>query len=191
MAYSEIHDNELGATAAGFWARANTFFAAAGIHVEAVMTDNGSWYSSRDFADADQRKVERFNRALAAEWAYARHSDSDAARKPRPARTGCITTITTDHTPASAGKPHQIASTTSRGTTPRGCRLLSFGEWRQCAALYASRTAWLMRPREETSWPFALAHSRIFASCSEFPRFGALPALARPDRPVTLRAAAM
>ncbi|MBF4616207.1 IS481 family transposase [Curtobacterium sp. VKM Ac-1376] len=95
LAYSEIHDNELGATAAGFWARANTFFAAAGIHVEAVMTDNGACYRSRDFAaalgDVKHRftrpyrpqtngKVERFNRTLAAEWAYARHYDSDAAR---------------------------------------------------------------------------------------------------------------
>ena len=95
LAYSEIHDNELGATAAGFWARANTFFAAAGIHVEAVMTDNGSCYRSRDFAaalgDVKHRftrpyrpqtngKVERFNRTLGAEWAYARHYASDAAR---------------------------------------------------------------------------------------------------------------
>lgn len=40
------------------------------------------------------------------------------------------------------------------------------GEWRQCAASYASRTAWLIRPREETSWPFAAAHSRILPSSS-------------------------
>jgi len=95
LAYSEIHDNELGVTAAGFWARANAFFAAAGFTVEAVMTDNGSCYRSRHFAAAlgeikhrftrpyrpqTNGKVERFNRTLAAEWAYARPYASDAAR---------------------------------------------------------------------------------------------------------------
>ncbi|MDM7887890.1 IS481 family transposase [Curtobacterium sp. RHCJP20] len=95
LAYSEIHDDERKDTAAGFWVRTNAFFIAAGIHVEAVMTDNGSCYRSRAFAAAlgDIRhrftrpyrpqtngKVERFNRTLAAEWAYARSYDSDAAR---------------------------------------------------------------------------------------------------------------
>jgi transposase InsO family protein len=95
LAYSEIQDNELGVTAAGFWARANAFFAAAGVTVEAVMTNNGACYRSRAFTaalgDAKHRftrpyqpqtngKVERFNRTLAAEWAYAHDDDSDAAR---------------------------------------------------------------------------------------------------------------
>ncbi len=95
LAYSEIHEDELGVTAAGFWDRANAFFAAAGIRIEAVMTDNGAYYRSRDFAAAlghikhrftkpyrpqTNGKVERFNRTLAAEWAYARAYDSDAAR---------------------------------------------------------------------------------------------------------------
>jgi len=95
LAYSEVLDDERGTTAAGFWERANTFFAAAGIRVEAVMTDNGACYRSRDFAAAlgqakhrftrpyrpqTNGKVERFNRTLAAEWAYACHYDSDAAR---------------------------------------------------------------------------------------------------------------
>ena len=44
---------------------------------------------------------------------------------------------------------------------------------RQCAAAYASCTCVEIRPRLETSYPFSLAHSRIFASSSEFPRFGA------------------
>jgi transposase InsO family protein len=95
LAYSEILADERKATAAGFWERARTFFADAGIEVTAVMTDNGSCYRSHAFAAAlgDARhlftrpyrpqtngKVERFNRTLAAEWAYAKPYDSDEAR---------------------------------------------------------------------------------------------------------------
>ena len=42
IAYSEALDDEQGETAAGFWRRANGFFTALGIHVDAVLTDNGS-----------------------------------------------------------------------------------------------------------------------------------------------------
>lgn len=95
LAYSEILDDERKETAAGFWHRANAFFQDAGITVTAVMTDNGSCYRSRDFAAAlgtihhkwtkpyqpqTNGKVERFNRTLAAEWAYAAVYDSDEAR---------------------------------------------------------------------------------------------------------------
>lgn len=95
LAYSEILGDERKETAAAFWRRANTFFANAGITVQAVMTDNGSCYRSHDFADALDRikhrrtrpyrpqtngKVERFNRTLAEEWAYAATYTSDAAR---------------------------------------------------------------------------------------------------------------
>ena len=95
LVYSEILDDERKETASGFWTRANTFFIAAGISVEAVMTDNGSCYRSRDFAAAlgpikhrftrpyrpqTNGKVERFNRTLTAEWAYAAPYASDDAR---------------------------------------------------------------------------------------------------------------
>jgi transposase InsO family protein len=95
LAYSEILTDERKETAAGFWARANAFFTTAGITVEAVMTDNGSCYRSREFATAlgpirhrftrpyrpqTNGKVERFNRTLAAEWAYAASYRSDEAR---------------------------------------------------------------------------------------------------------------
>lgn len=74
---------------------ANAFFAAAGITVTAVMTDNGSCYRSLDFAAAlgpikhvwtrpngpqINEKVERFNRTLATEWAYAASYSTDEAR---------------------------------------------------------------------------------------------------------------
>lgn len=95
LAYSEILTDEKKETAAGFWLRANTFFAEAGITVTAVMTDNGSCYRSGAFATAlgqikhvwtrpyrpqTNGKVERFNRTLAQEWAYAKTYLSDEAR---------------------------------------------------------------------------------------------------------------
>lgn len=96
VVYSEILDDERQETAAGFWIRANAFFASIGITVTAVMTDNGSCYRSRVFADAlgpDVRhrftrpyrpqtngKVERFNRTLVQEWAYATAYTSEEAR---------------------------------------------------------------------------------------------------------------
>jgi len=97
LAYSEILGDERKETASGFWERANAYFAGVGITVTAVMTDNGSCYRSRDFAAAlgatrikhrrtrayrpqTNGKVERFNRTLAAEWAYAAVYDSDEAR---------------------------------------------------------------------------------------------------------------
>lgn len=95
IAYSEILGDERRETAAGFWERARAHFERAGIRVEAVMTDNGSCYRSHAFRDAlagakhrrtrpyrpqTNGKVERFNRTLATEWAYARRYSTDAAR---------------------------------------------------------------------------------------------------------------
>jgi len=89
LAYSEIHPDEQGATAAGFLTRAAEFFASCGVdRIEAVMTDNHwSYTKSRAFTDAlntigarhvtirphcpwQNGKVERFNRTLQTEWAY-------------------------------------------------------------------------------------------------------------------------
>jgi len=96
LAYSEQLPNERKETAAAFWERARAFFADAGIAVRAVMTDNGSCYRSNVFAQAlgpgvkhrrtrpyrpqTNGKVERFNRTIVAEWAYAKTYLSDAAR---------------------------------------------------------------------------------------------------------------
>ena len=96
LAYSEQLGDERKETAAAFWERARAFFAGHGITVTAVMTDNGACYRSRVFADALSKsvkhrltrpyrpqtngKVERFNRILASEWAYAATYSSDAAR---------------------------------------------------------------------------------------------------------------
>ena len=95
LAYSEIHADERRETAAAFWVRARAFFADAGIHVQAVMTDNGACYRSHMFTAAlgdakhiftrpyrpqTNGKVERFNRTLMTEWAYARDYESEQAR---------------------------------------------------------------------------------------------------------------
>jgi transposase InsO family protein len=98
LAYAEIHPDEKGTTCAAFLARAAQFFAAHGITVREVMTDNAKNYVlSRDFqavlADLDARhvlirpycpwqngKVERFNRTLQAEWAYRQPFTSNTQR---------------------------------------------------------------------------------------------------------------
>ncbi len=95
--YTEIHPDETAVTAAGFWRRAVGSFAAAGVSVERVLTDNGACYRSRDWASAcaetavthkrtrpyrpqTNGKIERFHRTLLSEWAYARPYRSERAR---------------------------------------------------------------------------------------------------------------
>ncbi|MDF2443102.1 MAG: hypothetical protein JWR01_1305 [Subtercola sp.] len=99
LAYAEIHDDEKGATAAGVLLRAAVFFASCGIPaIERVISDNAFAYRhSAAFKaavaqlGAQQRfikphcpwtngKVERLNRTLATEWAYARPYASNSDR---------------------------------------------------------------------------------------------------------------
>jgi transposase InsO family protein len=95
LAYSEVLPDERAETAADFWDRAQTFFGEHDIEVERVLSDNGNCYRSSDFADAlgaithtftrpyhpaTNGKVERFNRTLLAEWAYARPWTSEGQR---------------------------------------------------------------------------------------------------------------
>jgi transposase-like protein len=97
LAYSEVLPDERQHTAIAFWQRANAFFAAHGITVERVLTDNGSCYKSKLFTQAlaaadiahkkirpyrpqTNGKVERFNRTLLDEWAYLRPYTSNDER---------------------------------------------------------------------------------------------------------------
>jgi transposase InsO family protein len=96
IAYSEVLDDQRGETCAGFWTRANAWFADHGVTIERVLTDNARNYiQSHAFQGAlgdiehtrirprrpqTNGKVERFNRTLLDEWAYVRIYRSDTAR---------------------------------------------------------------------------------------------------------------
>jgi len=103
LAYSEVLDDEKGATCAAFLARAAAYFATYGItRIEEVMTDNAwayKWSLRQVVADLGARqifiksycpwqngKVERFNRTLQIEWAYRKpftiNEDRTAALAP-------------------------------------------------------------------------------------------------------------
>lgn len=97
LVYSEILDNEQGATAAGFWHRAAAWFDAHGVACERVITDNGACYKSglwhracnatstkvkktRPRRPQTNGKVERYHRTLLEEWASIRPWTSEAER---------------------------------------------------------------------------------------------------------------
>ena len=98
LAYSEILDDEKATTCAAFFERAVEFFAAHGIAIRELMTDNHwSYVHSNALAahlariGAKHRrikphcpwqngKVERFNRTLQSEWAYRQVFTTNADR---------------------------------------------------------------------------------------------------------------
>jgi len=98
LAYVEILDDQTGPTCAAFLRRAVSWFAAHGIVVQRVMTDNGSGYVSESHARAVTQlgirhlrtrpyrprtngKAERFIQTLQREWAYAASYQSSAHRR--------------------------------------------------------------------------------------------------------------
>ena len=87
LAYVEVLNDEQGRTAAGFLRRAVAFYAAYGITVERVMSDNGACYRStihavicrrlglrhlrtRPYRPRTNGKAERFIRTMLGGWAY-------------------------------------------------------------------------------------------------------------------------
>jgi transposase InsO family protein len=87
LAYAEVLADQKATTAVGFLRRAVTFYARHGIHVERVLSDNGSPYRAtihalacktlrirhlrtRPYRPQTNGKAERFIRTLLAGWAY-------------------------------------------------------------------------------------------------------------------------
>jgi transposase InsO family protein len=98
LAYVEVLDNEQAPTCIGFLRRAVRFYAAHGVKVERLMTDNGSAYRSklhaiacrmlaikqirtRPYRPRTNGKAERFIRTLLGGWAYGAIYRSSAERR--------------------------------------------------------------------------------------------------------------
>jgi transposase InsO family protein len=102
LVYVEVLADEKAVTAVGFLHRALAHFAALGIHVERVMTDNGSAYRAtihalacktlgikhlrtRPYRPRTNGKAERFIRTLLGGWAYdAIYANSNERRRALP-----------------------------------------------------------------------------------------------------------
>jgi len=103
LAFTQMLADQQAGTTIGFLRSAREFFATHGINVRALLTDNGSSYRSRQFAQTCQAldikhrrtrpytprtngKAERFIQTALREWAYAKHWDNseqrDACLKP-------------------------------------------------------------------------------------------------------------
>jgi transposase InsO family protein len=97
LAYSEILADEHTLTCTGFLRRAQAFYAAHGITIQRVLTDNAGGYISglfgavlaasgathkrtRPYRPQTNGKVERFNRTLLNEWAYVQVYTSNQQR---------------------------------------------------------------------------------------------------------------
>jgi len=98
VVYAEIHDDETAATATAVLRRATAWFAARGVRIERVLSDNGSCYKSnlwkstctglgitvkktRPYRPQTNGKIERFHRTLADGWAFARLYATESARR--------------------------------------------------------------------------------------------------------------
>ena len=101
VAYAEVLDDLTAACAIAFLRRAVAWFAERGVHVRAVMSDNGSCYIAhalrrrarptrpqtppriRPYRPRTNGKAERLIQTLLNEWAYARIYGSSHEQPPR------------------------------------------------------------------------------------------------------------
>ena len=98
VAYAEIHNDESKETATAVLRKAVAWFAARGVTVERVLSDNGSCYRSylwretcaelgitpkrtRPYRPQTNGKLERFHRTLADGWAFKKFYNSESARR--------------------------------------------------------------------------------------------------------------
>lgn len=97
MAFTEVHPDETGASAAAFLRAATRYFDLLGVPIQRVITDNGKAFYSASFAQAclehgitqkftrayrpqTNGKAERFIQSALREWAYGRTYDNSAQR---------------------------------------------------------------------------------------------------------------
>ena len=126
----EVHPDERGSTCAGFLARAAEHFAGLDVRIETVMTDQAKNYVvsgdfqaeldaigarhivTRPYRPQTNGKVERFNRTLLDEWAYARMYRSNGARLATLARWVRTYNRNRPHTALGGRPPASRISTT-------------------------------------------------------------------------------
>ena len=192
LVYVEVLDDEKAVTAVGFLRRAVAHFAAFGVRVERVMTDNGSAYRAivhalackalgikhlrtRPYRPRTNGKAERFIRTMLAGWAYGaiyRNSDERRARTRRLARFLQSTTTTPQPRPPSPDR----APTDAQPEQPPRVLHLEHGGHLRFPPVGALPTPGVLWVREHGQSP----HSRRLSLNRPAARFGLVLALRQP-----------
>ena len=137
VAFSQLLPDETAKTCARFLVEAASFFADHGVRIERVLTDNAKAYTqslvfaetaaglgirrkrTRPYRPQTNGKVERFNRTLLEEWAYARLYHSNTERHRAFARWLRFYNHRRPHTSLVGLTPRRSSSTTLVGNTAR------------------------------------------------------------------------